>query len=51
MELLKQIGEKEKDRIKARQQLFEEGLAIKVEKQKRDEMLKETMIKKMNMIR
>lgn len=51
MELLKQIGEKEKERIKTRQQLFEEGMAIKVEKQKRDDTLKETMLKKMNTIR
>ncbi|XP_054276376.1 cilia- and flagella-associated protein 45-like [Macrosteles quadrilineatus] len=51
MELLKQIGEKEKQKIKARQQQFEEGLAVKVEKQKREDTLKETMAKKMNMIR
>lgn len=51
MELLKQIGEKEKEKIKSRQQLFEEGLAIKVEKQRREDILKQTMIKKMNMIR
>lgn len=51
MELLKQIGEKEKLKIKTRQELFEEGLALKMEKQKREEMLKDTMLKKMAMIR
>ncbi|XP_075210532.1 cilia- and flagella-associated protein 45-like [Lycorma delicatula] len=51
MTLLKQINEKEKERIKQRQQQFQEGVAIKLEEKKRNEMLHDTMIKKMAQIR
>lgn len=51
MILLKQINEKERERIKNRQQSFQEGVAIKLEEKKRNELLRDTMIKKMTQIR
>lgn len=51
MALLKQINEKEWERIKNRQEQFQEGVAIKMEEKKRSEMLRDTMMKKMAQIR
>ncbi|XP_017760461.1 PREDICTED: cilia- and flagella-associated protein 45-like [Eufriesea mexicana] len=45
-EILKQVNEKERERIEARQKMFEEGLAIRTEAAMRKKKLRETMEKK-----
>ncbi|CAK9795861.1 Cilia- and flagella-associated protein 45 [Anthophora quadrimaculata] len=47
-EILKQVNEKERERIKARQKMFEEGLAIRTEAAMRKKKLRDAMEKKCN---
>ncbi|XP_073970075.1 cilia- and flagella-associated protein 45-like isoform X2 [Rhodnius prolixus] len=49
--LLKQINEREAERIRMRRQVFEEGIAVKLESDNRDESLKKTIKKKITAIR
>ncbi|XP_039287786.1 cilia- and flagella-associated protein 45 [Nilaparvata lugens] len=51
IQLLKQINEKQENTIAARQAQFQEGVAIKMDEKKRNEMLKDTMLRKMQQIR
>ncbi|RZF40903.1 hypothetical protein LSTR_LSTR015059 [Laodelphax striatellus] len=51
IQLLKQINEKQQNTIAARQAQFQEGVAIKMDEKKRNEMLKDTMLRKMQQIR
>ncbi|CAG2062473.1 unnamed protein product, partial [Timema podura] len=46
--ILKQINEKERERIKCRQELFEEGLVMKREEQLREKHMREIMNKKID---
>ncbi|XP_008216445.1 cilia- and flagella-associated protein 45-like [Nasonia vitripennis] len=45
-EILKQVNEKEKDKIVSRQRMFEEGVAIKAETDQRKRQLREAMERK-----
>lgn len=47
-EILKQVNEKERERIEARQKMFEEGLAIRTETEMRKKKLREAMERKCN---
>ncbi|XP_076397283.1 cilia- and flagella-associated protein 45 isoform X2 [Megachile rotundata] len=47
-EILKQVNEKERERIEARQKMFEEGLAIRTETEIRKKKLREAMERKCN---
>ncbi|KAI4490938.1 hypothetical protein M0802_010612 [Mischocyttarus mexicanus] len=47
-EILKQVNEKERERIRARQKMFEEGLAIRTEAAMRKKKLQEAMERKCN---
>nr|CAD7431450.1 unnamed protein product [Timema monikensis] len=49
--ILKQINEKERERIKCRQELFEEGLVKKREEQLREKHMREIMNKKIDELR
>nr|XP_033330457.1 cilia- and flagella-associated protein 45-like [Megalopta genalis] len=50
-EILKQVNEKERKRIEARQKMFEEGLAIRTETEIRKKQLREAMEKKCDEMR
>lgn len=50
-ELLKQVNEKEKERIRAVQEKFEEGNALKLEKELRDLRIREYIGEKMDKLR
>ncbi|XP_053994148.1 cilia- and flagella-associated protein 45-like isoform X2 [Hylaeus volcanicus] len=50
-EILKQVNEKEKERIEARKKMFEEGLAIRTEAEMRKKTLREAMQKKCDEMR
>ncbi|XP_014607066.1 PREDICTED: cilia- and flagella-associated protein 45 [Polistes canadensis] len=50
-EILKQVNEKERERIRARQKMFEEGLAIRAEAAMRKKKLQEAMERKCNEMR
>ncbi|CAL7950302.1 unnamed protein product [Xylocopa violacea] len=50
-EILKQVNEKERERIEARQKMFEEGLAIRTEAAIRKKKMRETMERKCDEMR
>jgi hypothetical protein len=48
---MKQINEKEHERVKEKQSKYEEGLALKMEEVKRERYIKEAMQKKVEELR
>ncbi|XP_069687390.1 cilia- and flagella-associated protein 45-like isoform X2 [Periplaneta americana] len=50
-DIMKQINEKERERILEKQNKFEEGVALKMEEVKRERYMKEVMRKKVNELR